>query len=210
MSVANPTTSSWAPWGLGRLPTQSPVLTYTPGLKRYTVLTLFAFSADQGHSVLKTGSYPRGTCKCALWFCSTSRNDTYKCILTHLPVAACTHTEHADTLWCIEIGRAAISCQDTVSCSGKCLFLSVCTSLSKAKLAVAYLFCGYFQLSNWNVCAHSHSHSHTHTNTVLIMFNLIWMVRWGQHTSLVTSCCRYIYSQHLIWNQHHNIVRSCC
>lgn len=47
-SLADPTTRSRAPQGLGLLPTRSPVLTYSWGLS-ITLLTLFAFPTDQGH-----------------------------------------------------------------------------------------------------------------------------------------------------------------
>lgn len=51
--MADPTTSSRAPWGLGVLPTHRPVPTYNWGLN-ITLLTLFAFPTDQGHNILKT------------------------------------------------------------------------------------------------------------------------------------------------------------
>lgn len=47
-SLADPTTRSRAPQGLGLLPTRSSVLTYSWGLS-ITLLTLFAFPTDQGH-----------------------------------------------------------------------------------------------------------------------------------------------------------------
>lgn len=56
--MADPTTSSRAPQGLGPLPTQSPVLTYCRGLN-ITLLTLFAFPVDQGHNILKTSGLPQ-------------------------------------------------------------------------------------------------------------------------------------------------------
>lgn len=103
-SVAYPTTNSWAPWGLGLLPTQIPVLTYGQGLN-ITLCSLCLHSPQIKVAMFLKPQRSRETCLVILCNKHKYYIQNYILINHHTSYTHFIHVLTHDTHTCTDVFR---------------------------------------------------------------------------------------------------------